>query len=364
MRRPADGVDPEAATRAAVEAGLRAGRDVDEVVDYAAGAMEDHAAGLAVARAHAKVVVERLVRESAAWPDTTDCDRLDDAFADLERAGVVARKDFTCCRTCAMDEIADEMDMAEGDGVDVRGFAFFHQQDTERAVAEGRLFIGFGPRDRRSDSPECFAVGRAVVDALRARGLRAAWDGGGERRIEVVLDWNRRGPWWTPPVEPPPLSAAPTAPPTAGRDWSFEPIPVQLVFLLCAAGVVGGMTSPRAAFAAVGLLVAAAAAARHFVLDDWRRGVRATEAGRWAEGERRLVAAVERLDELWWADWGRAIVFLSLRTTPYRATALALLAHCRLHLGDEEGAARAVERLARDHPESPLLPVIRKRLRN
>ena len=49
-------------------------------------------------------IAARLTREAAEahlaaqeqWPAITDCDRLDRAFEELERAGVVSRQDFTC----------------------------------------------------------------------------------------------------------------------------------------------------------------------------------------------------------------------------------------------------------------------------
>jgi len=33
------------------------------------------------------------------WPTVTDCDLLDRAFGELERAGIVCRQNFTCCGT-------------------------------------------------------------------------------------------------------------------------------------------------------------------------------------------------------------------------------------------------------------------------
>lgn len=52
-------------------------------------------------------IAERLTREALEahraaqrkWPAVTDCDLLDRAFAELERAGIVSRQDFTCCGT-------------------------------------------------------------------------------------------------------------------------------------------------------------------------------------------------------------------------------------------------------------------------
>jgi len=52
-------------------------------------------------------IAERLTREAVAahlaaqeqWPSVTDCDLLDRAFGELDRAGIVSRQDFTCCGT-------------------------------------------------------------------------------------------------------------------------------------------------------------------------------------------------------------------------------------------------------------------------
>lgn len=44
----------------------------------------------------------------AEWGPSTDCDRLDEAFAALNRQGIVARQDFSCCNNCGFTEIWDE----------------------------------------------------------------------------------------------------------------------------------------------------------------------------------------------------------------------------------------------------------------
>jgi Domain of unknown function (DUF6891) len=43
--------------------------------------------------------VEAHLAAEARWPEVTDCDLLDRAFWEMERAGIVARHDFTCCGT-------------------------------------------------------------------------------------------------------------------------------------------------------------------------------------------------------------------------------------------------------------------------
>jgi hypothetical protein len=52
-------------------------------------------------------IAKRLTREAVEahlaaqehWPSVTDCDLLDRTFEELDRAGIVARQDFTCCQT-------------------------------------------------------------------------------------------------------------------------------------------------------------------------------------------------------------------------------------------------------------------------
>lgn len=42
-----------------------------------------------------RLALKAHLREQAKWPKTTDCDRLDAAFIELEGEGIVARQNFT-----------------------------------------------------------------------------------------------------------------------------------------------------------------------------------------------------------------------------------------------------------------------------
>ncbi|WP_327676476.1 DUF6891 domain-containing protein [Kitasatospora sp. NBC_00458] len=136
---------------------------------------------------------ERL-EEQASWPETTDVDRLEAAFDALEEQGIVAAMDFTCCASCGYAEIGGEADE------DSRGFVFFHQQDTERAVSGGSLMLRYGGFQVDGESTEAavrrtVGIGRAVAAALGAAGLPAEWDGSPERAIAVTpITWLNRLP--------------------------------------------------------------------------------------------------------------------------------------------------------------------------
>lgn len=128
--------------------------------------------------------------EQAGWDATTDCDRLDAAFAELESSGIFARQHFGCCGTCGTSEITGELADAARAGRPRRGFTFFHVQDTEHAVAGELLYLSYGAASR--DQDESVAIGREVVAVLGRHGLKPAWNGKVAHRIALPLMWQRR----------------------------------------------------------------------------------------------------------------------------------------------------------------------------
>lgn len=151
-----------------------------------------------IAQAQAQRIVaplwaERLAQQ-AEWPERTDFDALKDAFGALERRNIVARDNFSCCTRCGHGEIHDET------GPDSVGYVFFHQQATDRAVCEGRLWLYFGTCSVQQDAGEDadgpdVAVGRAVVEEIARVGLPVEWNGEGGKAILVApIEWRKRLP--------------------------------------------------------------------------------------------------------------------------------------------------------------------------
>lgn len=156
---------------------------------------EDAGVPARVARLAPRVFAARL-EEERSWTVPTDCDRLDRAFERLEQAGVVARQDFACCQNCGHAEIGDEIEETRALRP-VRGYTFFHHQDTERAVDGGPLYLAYGAVPPEGTSKEAWieaeaGIGREIVAALEAEGLRPAWNGERTKRIQVGLVWRRR----------------------------------------------------------------------------------------------------------------------------------------------------------------------------
>jgi hypothetical protein len=105
-----------------------------------------------------RILTEELAafqEEMKGWPKVTDCDRLDAAFEELERNGIVARANFTCCSNCGRAEIGGPMQEAAARGLCVRGYAFFHQQSTERAVEGSGVMLKYGPSPYDSSDFSC-----------------------------------------------------------------------------------------------------------------------------------------------------------------------------------------------------------------
>ncbi|WP_327175353.1 hypothetical protein OG599_08560 [Streptomyces sp. NBC_01335] len=141
-----------------------------------------------VTQEQAREVVERLwlerVVEQEGWTGESDADRLERAFAALGAAGLTARQNFTCCRSCGMGEVWAEDESA-------RGFVFFHSQGTASAAAGHGLALYYGGFDDSEETTT--AVGGEVVAALRDAGLTVEWDGNPSKAVELPLpDWRKR----------------------------------------------------------------------------------------------------------------------------------------------------------------------------
>ena len=170
---------------------LRMGfRPADEIAESVMDLVEtdDPDEVLSVVEDLVRAEAEALRREQAGWPAVTDCDRLNLAFQELQRRGIVARHNFSCCMNCGSKEIWGEVDDAAQAGMPVRGYAFYHEQDTARAAEGGGLFLAYGASEDGAEA----AVGHEVAAVLHAQGLATEWDGSADKRIQVPMDWKRR----------------------------------------------------------------------------------------------------------------------------------------------------------------------------
>jgi len=140
-----------------------------------------------------RLTAEALVAhqaEQAGWGPTTDCDRLDAAFAALNAQGIVARQDFSCCNNCGFKEIWGEVEKEEKQHP-VKGYVFYHLQCTDRAIKTGQLLMAYGSIE--DDLQAFLGVANKIVAELRKAGLNASWGGtAGDPIVVEGLVWRRR----------------------------------------------------------------------------------------------------------------------------------------------------------------------------
>lgn len=127
------------------------------------------------------------------WPDRTDCDKLDDVFAQLRAVNLIALQNAGYTQSEGFQQCCDEYERLGGKASSVRGFCFYTFQDLERGVCGFDMDFGFGSNDGELETS--LEVGRAIVSALTGQGFEVRWDQAVEQRPRITsLDWKRRGP--------------------------------------------------------------------------------------------------------------------------------------------------------------------------
>jgi len=119
---------------------------VHDIVENAANYAQERHGRDDLRRDIKRITAESLAAhriEQAGWEKSTDCGRLDEAFASLNQQGIVARQDFSCCNNCGFTEIWDEVEKEE-ERRPVEGYIFYHLQCTERAIQTGQLLLAYG----------------------------------------------------------------------------------------------------------------------------------------------------------------------------------------------------------------------------
>jgi hypothetical protein len=150
--------------------------------------------------------VAQLAVEKAAWPEETDCDRLDRVEAALRDRSILLWQASPCCDTCTGAELPDRIDEIDGRYPGfrdhVRGYSFFIDQNLPEMLAESTelsvyLAYGWFSREDGEVAPEVYeknalGIAREVCQCLRDEGFEVDWNGNFARKIGISLDWQRR----------------------------------------------------------------------------------------------------------------------------------------------------------------------------
>jgi hypothetical protein len=106
------------------------------------------------------------------------------AFVDLRKRGIIARHNFWCCRTCGLAGIAQIVNTRNANGKVTRGYVFYHQQDTDEARINNKLYLYYGG----NWNIDSVRVGKAVVRALKRAGYSGHdIDWNGDDRVRIRL---------------------------------------------------------------------------------------------------------------------------------------------------------------------------------
>ena len=131
------------------------------------------------------------LKEQEAWPALTDCDRLDQAFAALNRQGVIGLHNVGFSESEGLQEIHSVYVERGGQALGVRGYCFYHAEDVERAVAGLGLYLSYGASD--ANIQRGVEMGATICASLCKAGLVVHWDGEIGKRLHLLpLAWQRR----------------------------------------------------------------------------------------------------------------------------------------------------------------------------
>lgn len=171
--------------RAGVRAGLLGDAELRrEVVEAVAAELPDRDAE-ATADAWIAEAREELRVDQESWPEATDYERLQSAFAELELFDVVVLQGVE-------DHWEAKRLLAEraAEGQPATGVAWFTPPDVWHAVDHGMLEVNVWHGDTANVEPGDELLDR-VLGVLEKHGLAAHFD---EGRIEVSAHWHRRIP--------------------------------------------------------------------------------------------------------------------------------------------------------------------------
>lgn len=130
--------------------------------------------------------------EKRTWPDVTDCDRLDAAYAAMNRRGIIAIQNAGYTQSDGYDSFREAYD-SHPHKSSVIGYCFYHAQDVLHALHDKEMYVAFGPVNSSNEETEGVVVGEIVREELERAGLEVEWDGTFASRLKLPnILWQRR----------------------------------------------------------------------------------------------------------------------------------------------------------------------------
>src|SRR5205085_4464560 len=148
----------------------------------------------------AEIVDSEFARKAEAektWPERTDCDRLDAAFAALDERGIIAKQYAGYTQSDAHSDIAEALRDAEVEGEDkYTGYCFYTAQDVESMLnGQHELYLGFGTNLEQAgevaqalgapNNVGAVEAGRLICAVLKEFDFDTQWDESPSTRIAI-----------------------------------------------------------------------------------------------------------------------------------------------------------------------------------
>lgn len=195
---PAPALSPAALARAREEIVFRvdAGYDAPSAIVDKALAAAGEGSG-AAARAIVEHEVEGRLAEhqkaQATWTGPTVAERIERAFAKLERDGVVSAPFFGTSQDDADPPLRERAEAAKKAGRPVRGMVYFTQTDLKNARDGHRLLVYSSPIGTTSDAAHRSVIA-LVISRLQGEGLKVDWPYENPAYVPAItgVEWKKR----------------------------------------------------------------------------------------------------------------------------------------------------------------------------
>ena len=92
--------------------------------------------------------------------------KINKAFKELNKLGIVAKKNWTCCTTCGHYELKN-----------IKNYVFYHWQDNDNLKESGQCNLRHKLEEKNKS---------LVLNILNKNGLKAVWNYSNNRTIEIT----------------------------------------------------------------------------------------------------------------------------------------------------------------------------------
>jgi hypothetical protein len=115
--------------------------------------------------------------------DLNTNERIDAAFFALEEKGIFAKQNFTCCSSCGHSEAFGVITERRANGRPGRGYAFYHQQDTESGKEGHGLYIAFGAFEDGEEAS--LKIAQEISQTFTECGIEHDWNENSRTRLYI-----------------------------------------------------------------------------------------------------------------------------------------------------------------------------------